>query len=151
MSHSPEVEKALQEIYDRDGQLTPDAVISAAQDPDSPLHGHFDWDVESAAMNHWRHVARRLITSVKLDIRTETYTLKSVAYTRDPDKEGKDQGYTSVVSLRDDKDRARRSVMAELRRADAAMNRAYDLAFALGLQSEIEAIRSKIDGILKAA
>ena len=151
MSLSAEATARLQEIYDRDGTLTPDAVVLDAKDPDSPLHEHFDFDVERAAMSHWRSVARGLISSVRVHIRTETYTLSSVGYVRDPDKDSKEQGYVAVASVRSDKDRARRVLEAELSRAESAMARAYDVAHALGLQNEVEAIRAQINGIRSAA
>lgn len=151
MSVSPEATARLQEIHDRDGSLTPDAVIEDAKDPASPLHEHFDFDFERAAMNHWRFVARTLIASVRVVIRTEQYALSSVAYVRDPDKSHSEQGYASVASIRTDKDRARRVLESELSRAESAMRRAYDVAQSLGLAGEIEAIRAQINGIRTAA
>jgi len=61
------VEKELTRIYERDGVITPTAVIEEATDPDSPLHDYFDWDNESAAYK-WRiDQARRLIREVRID------------------------------------------------------------------------------------
>lgn len=151
MSVSPQAQARLQELHDRDGVLTPDAVIADAKDPNSPLHDQFVWDVHEAAMQHWRATARRIISSVRIVIKTEKYSLSSVAYVRDPDKEGREQGYASVAGLRSDKDRARKALRSELMRADAAMHRAYDVASSLGLDREIEAIRAQIAGLQRAA
>lgn len=54
-----------------------DAVIEAARDPDSPLHGHFEWNVHKAAAAYWREQARRLVAAVRILIVTyEGYEAK---------------------------------------------------------------------------
>jgi len=45
--------------------LTTEAVVEAAKDPTSPLHGYFTWSVQEAAEKYWRVEARRLIQSVR--------------------------------------------------------------------------------------
>ena len=66
------------------------------------------------------------------------------AYVRDPDT---DSGYVSTVTLRTDRDRARKALTAELERAYSAMTRAYDVGASLGISSEIEEIRARIVGM----
>ena len=58
--------KALQDIERAAGRLTPEAVVEAARDPASPLHGWFTWDDEAAAHMQRIYQARRLIASVQL-------------------------------------------------------------------------------------
>lgn len=55
------VQDKLAEIYVRDGALLPKAVVDEASDPKSPLHAHFDWDDEAAAVAHRLNQARALI------------------------------------------------------------------------------------------
>lgn len=45
---------------------TPQDVVDAARDPDSPLHSYFTWSVEQAAEKCWLHEARYLIQSITL-------------------------------------------------------------------------------------
>lgn len=45
--------------------LTTEAVVEAAKDPTSPLHGYFTWNVQEAAEKYWAVEARRLISSVR--------------------------------------------------------------------------------------
>lgn len=59
---------ALLAIYERDGKLTPEAVVIEAQDPSSPLHGYFDWDIENAAWRWWLRQAEHLIQRFKITI-----------------------------------------------------------------------------------
>jgi hypothetical protein len=60
-----EVRNALELIRERDGRLTPDAVLEAAKDEDSPLHHLFDWDDQAEAQRHRLLVARWIIKSVR--------------------------------------------------------------------------------------
>lgn len=52
---------------DSDGHLEPSAVVSAAQDPDSALHPHFEWDDTKAAHAHRLDQARDLIRVIRID------------------------------------------------------------------------------------
>lgn len=55
------VQDKLAEIYQRDGALSPAAVVDEAKDRKSPLHEHFDWDNKAAAEAHRLNQARQLI------------------------------------------------------------------------------------------
>lgn len=58
----------LRRLYERDGYLSPEQVLAAAQDETSPLHGHFEWD-DGEAGNAWRlHQARTLIMRCKVTV-----------------------------------------------------------------------------------
>lgn len=46
------------------GELTPEDVLRDAENPNSPLHSHFEWDNTSAARQHRLNQARNLIRSV---------------------------------------------------------------------------------------
>lgn len=50
------------------GDLTPDLVVGAAADPNSPLHSHFEWDNGKAAVEWRKHQARQLIQTFKLHV-----------------------------------------------------------------------------------
>ena len=60
------IETELQALYERDGQLTPGAVVEAGTPANAPLHTEFDWDDAHAAHEHRLDQARRLIRSVKI-------------------------------------------------------------------------------------
>jgi len=151
MSASLEVRQRLQELHDARGSLTPDIVLQDARDPESPLHSEFTWDSEEAARKWNLEEARRLIRSVKIEIKTTKYHLTAIGYVRDPDCDRREQGYVSTVSLRSDTEKARRALLSELSRADAALQRAYDVAHSVGLEGEIAALRAQIEGVAQAA
>lgn len=55
-------------LYQRDGSITPEAVVDTARDPASPLHHRFEWDDSVAAEAHRRTQAQKLIREVKVEL-----------------------------------------------------------------------------------
>lgn len=137
----------LQRIAGRAGKLTPQNVVDEARNPHSPLHNCFEWDDEAAG-NAWRlEQAREIIRSVRVEITTESRTISTVYYVRDPEKASDEQGYVSLPKLRRRPDIAREALVAEFARASAAMKRARDLADALEMAGEIEEITTRIEAL----
>jgi len=149
--HDTTVIQRIRSLENERGELTPHAVLDDARDPSSPLHSQFDWDDTRAAEKYRVEQARRLIRTVRLVITERNTQVRSVAYVRDPDKEYADAGYVSTAALRTDEQRARAALVKELERAAAALARAYDVAYAVGLTNEIEALRRQIDQIREVA
>lgn len=54
-------------LHQEHGKLTPTIVVTAATDPDSPLHNRFEWDDSTAAHKYRLVQARDLIRSVKVE------------------------------------------------------------------------------------
>ncbi|MHC4202412.1 MAG: hypothetical protein ACYSU0_20665 [Planctomycetota bacterium] len=135
------------------GVLTPEGVVNAARDPQHPLHSRFIWDDAIAAHAHRIETARRIIRSVKTEIQTTTYGVVVPIYLRDPDRRHDEQGYRPTVDIRTDQDVARSAMIAELRRVQAALERARAVAEALGYLDDLEdllahtaAFRSTVEG-----
>lgn len=145
------IEERLQEIADRDGKLSPDAIIEDAQNPESPLHDEFEWDDAKAAQEARRETARRLIRSVKVVIRTEKHSIAVPRYVRTPEASHSEQSYSEAATLRGDYDRAMASFAYEVERAEAAIKRAQKVAYAVGLQDEIEWLTESIVRIKEKA
>lgn len=129
------------------GRLTPEAVVADAKVKDSPLHVHFEWDVKKAAYAHWLDQARSLITSVRVEMRTDTTVVTAVAYVRDPSASGKEQGYVSVESLRTDRDLARDALVSEFGRVGDLLRRARELAAALDVQDDVDDLLQRVVGL----
>jgi hypothetical protein len=146
-----EVIARLKWLQDERGGLDPRAVVEDAKDPGSPLHGCFEWDAEKAAENYWLIQARNLIRSVRLVVSEERINLKTIAYVRDPEKAADESGYISTTHVRTDKERSRQVLTQELLRAESAMERAYDVADALGLGEDVNSLLAQIRGIRSAA
>jgi len=148
---NPDVIARLKELQDASGVITPDVVLADAEDETSPLHSYFEWDDSIAGVKFRIEQARTLIRSVRLVLVEKKHQIKTVAYVRSPDAEHKEQGYVSAVVLRDDKARARIALIGELRRAESALQRAYDVAEAVGLSSEVDKLLAQIRNIRSAA
>lgn len=142
------IKERLEEIATANGgRLTPAAVIDDAKKKDSPLHGEFEWDVKKAAYAHWTQTARKLITSVMVVTHTETTSVRSVYYVRDPSAASKDQGYVSVTTLRSDADLAREALINEFTAVADRLRRARDLALALDAQDDVENLIQSVVGL----
>jgi len=136
------IDAELARIAGETGKLTPDDVLAAAQDEASPPHELFEWD-DTEAARLWRiEQARAVIRSVRVEIKTETKTVSTVFYVRDPSRESKSQGYVSLPKLRTDDELMREALAGEFGRAAANLNRAKSLAEALKLLAEVEEIAS---------
>jgi hypothetical protein len=139
----------IQHLEKVHGYLTPEMVVDDAMDPDSPLHGEFTWDKNLAARAHWLHTARQLIRSVKIIVITDSKTVSTVAYVRDPNKSGHEQGYLSVENIRNDKEMARDVLIDEFKRAGAAMQRAQRLAIVFDIENEVDIMAKRINKLRK--
>lgn len=143
-----DVREALIALEDENGRLTPEAVLAAAKDPDSPLHGHFEWDDGKAAAEHRLHQARTLIRSVKVEFRIDRKIVRTVAYVRDPEAEPKAQGYRSIDSIRKVEDDARAVLVNEFASAAAHLARARQISVALALEKEVDGLLERV-GVLR--
>lgn len=144
------VQDRLAQIAERnDGRLTPDDVVEDARDESSPLHDHFEWDVEKAAAAHWVEQARALITSVMVVTVTNESTVRSVFYVRDPRADSKQQGYVTITTLRNDEDLARDALVEEFARIGDLLRRARSLALAVGIGEEVESLLATVTGLRK--
>ena len=130
------------------GRLTAEHVVEDARAEDSPLHGFFEWDDGIAAAAYRLDQARALIVTVKLEVVTEMREIRAPYYVRDPEASGDQQGYTSVVSIRSDRDRSMSVLRRELGCVRAALERAQAVAAAVGLSAELERMLSDTDELV---
>lgn len=92
----------IRKIEQRDGGVTPAAVVKAASDPKNPLHSdpRFCWgNDEKAAYEHRLDVAREIIVSVKVVFEVEERTIRVPMYVRDPKAGPTEQGYVSMIGV----------------------------------------------------
>lgn len=54
----------LERIYNRDGSITPEAIVEDSVDPSAPLHGCFEWDDEKAAHKYRITQAQGIIRAI---------------------------------------------------------------------------------------
>lgn len=127
----------LVRIYERDGVLTPDAVVGDAAAKTSPLHPHFEWDNKKAAHSFRLDQARELIRLRSVDIeRPDGGTTRVNAWVNlDPGPDGK-RGYMPTSDALSDPVR-REIVLARARQdLNSWVNRYRHLEEAAGLLAD---------------
>lgn len=135
----------IKSLEDESGRITPALVVEDARQKSSPLHSLFEWNVKKAAETQWLHQAREIIGAVRLVITTTTATFKTTHYAKDTDADG--QGYRAVLSIKRDPEQARETLIYTLEVAHGHLQRAFDLAAALGLETEIDALLERVAGV----
>ncbi len=145
--------KKLQAIQDRlesirakhDGRLTPEDVVKDAKSVKSPLHDRFPWDDKTAAHERRLDIARTLIRSIRVEVRTEKRDVVVPMYVRDPEAAQNEQGYTSLLEIKSDETVAKESLTYEFRRAISALERAVDIGEVLGIGDEVTKLINRIE------
>ena len=143
-----QVQLALQAIAEQhQGRLMPEAVVEAAKDPKSLLHGMFTWDDAEAAHAHRVEQARTLIRTVRVVMTVDRQQITVPGYVRDPLLGPREAGYVATATLRRDPEAARAAVLTEVQRATAALKRARELAAVLEVGPAISQVIEQL-GIL---
>jgi hypothetical protein len=122
------------------GRIAAEDLVKAAEDPESPLHGYFDWDDASAAHQHRLEQARRLIASVKYEVVVNSHKICSPAYVRDTTVDKMEQGYIHIAKLRTDEDAARDTMLREFDRVKQALIRARKIGAVLDMLTDIDSM-----------
>ena len=135
----PEIAAALRELENKNGQLTPEAVLQAARSSNSPLHNcGFEWNKEAAAHKYNVEVARSLICTVRYRIETSDHgVIKAPVYVRDPHAEHASQGYVALREIVQRGPDAHVIVANEVEQALSHLGRALSVGIALGFNDEI--------------
>lgn len=124
---------------DPDEDLAVAAILTAAADPASPLHEEFEWDDSIAGRLYREGQARQMVRNVRVLVTVNEIQISVPAYVRNADKSRKEQGYSSVYRVRTDREKAVRTVDAEITRVRGLVARARQVAIGLGLHAEFEA------------
>ncbi len=143
--HARLAEIALEEVG-----LTPTAVVEDAKDPTSPLHELFEWQNDIAAAKYRLDQARGVIRARVLVQHGATVTLSIPYYVRDPKKPSNVQGYTSILSLREDPEAARDKLIAEAARVESSLLRARQFALVLGHVDVINDLLARLKDLVIA-
>ena len=144
-------EEALKELESAEGTLTPEQLVQAAADSSHPLHNDgFDWDPESAMHKFNLNNARQLIRSVWVHSVVEEVQVKIPAYLHNPSVGHNEQGYINTVILASDKENAYRAVQRELSYVESYLERAENIAQALGhVPAKINKLRGNVAKLRK--
>jgi hypothetical protein len=111
----------LERLRESHGTLTPDSVLEAARDEDSPLHHAFEWDDTEAARQHRLAQARRLIVSIRVVNSPAQARVPAYISVRTPDRGRSYLPSGQVLSSEDLKSR----VVLEVRQFIESLERRY--------------------------
>lgn len=128
--------RAIAACKNSKGKLTPDAVIEAAKDPTSILHGEFEWDVNKAAYSAWTETARRLIREVQLVVEYQDVRIVAPFYISDNSSD--DSSYVETTRVAKKNAAAKRALSDEIARIKGSVHRAMSMAAVFGLVSNFE-------------
>lgn len=128
------------EALEQAGRLEAEHVVRAAQDPTSPLHSLFQWDIEVAAHEHWLMQARSVIRSVEYRITRKEVVVTVPRYVRDPVATPLRPGYVTMSEVEGDPVLAEATVKLEIGRALGYLRRAARIATGLGLFPELDGL-----------
>jgi len=132
--------KAIQTL-ERHGSVTAERLVQAARNPKHPLHGDFEWDDKKASHLYRLDQARAIIAKVRIVM--EHKKIAVVGYVRDPRAPAHEQGYVSVARIKDERTLCEEIMMAEVVRAQGALERCREIAAALDLEEEADAALSQ--------
>lgn len=124
-----EVRDAIISLQDDNGNIRPEDLVEIARSPNHILHPFFEWNDLEAAAQHRLDRARQLIREVRIEytaLRAEPIPVK--AYVHDPYAGSRESRYVSVVEMRNDRDRVRLALLADLRKVKGALSNIISLA-----------------------
>jgi hypothetical protein len=147
IGNSDVLRKLLLELEDEAGRLTPEHVVEAARNPESPLHQEFTWNNDAAAENWRLHQARHLVRTLLVTVVTSTTVLSIPAYLRDPTLPKRQQGYINTARVDRGTQEAREIVRTELARTLGNLQRASAIGSVLGLDDEIGQVIAQVEAI----
>lgn len=129
------IKTRLYEIYNRDGVLTPQAVVDEATNPASPLHVAFDWDDTSAAAKYRLIQAGRLIKRIKVTREELTEHRVTCAFVDTSDTDARE--YHEYEVVRQDPELSARAVARARREMEATRRRYESLCELLPIAQEV--------------
>lgn len=144
MASNKLIASALRALEDDRGRLSPEIVVKAAENPESPLHQYFEWDDAKAARIHRLEQARRLIRVVLYEFKEDKHVLTTVAYVKDPQSKGQEQGYVSLEQIRSEPENAQAMIDTELERVLYTLGRVESLARAMKMQDAVALVAKQI-------
>jgi hypothetical protein len=142
------IKSAIEQCKDRNGRITPKAVVQAAANPKSVLHAEFEWDMEKAAHQAWEARARELIRSVKFIVHYEDKVVAAPYYVSDPSAD--ESSYVQTAKIAKSKSASTRVLSAEVDRIKSLVTRARSLAIAFGLEPSFEHMLDEIVNVENA-
>lgn len=149
------VEKVVQNIYDRDGEVRASVLVDEARPEDSPAHPAFEWRDDVAAEEYRLYQARHLIRRVTVIHEEKPTQLMHVpvVVADAGEHEGKEGSYKPaevIVTAPDDFELALNAAVQRLKAARAAVDDLQRAASKLEHNSDRSAFIAQVSNALAA-
>ncbi len=136
--------QVLKSLEQRDGCLSPHAVIEASRSEDNPLHEYIPWDVENALKKVQLQAARNLIRSYTVQIVYGSRIIARPIYVRNPNKQHHEVGYRTLTAVSRSKPQIRSAFLLAFHTARSHLERSLSIA----VEGKFETDASKINQAL---
>lgn len=145
------LEKLREEVLkfeDKDGGIDIDAMWRTAQSKGHPLHKYFTWDVNKAAIEHWRHQARALVHRVNVKFREEKVSVSAAPfYVRDPATRAAGGRYANLHTIKQEHQAL--VVQRSYRQAQSYIQRHKSIVEGFGLGGEYQAVDKALTRLIE--
>jgi len=116
------------EMLERQGNLTPSALVDASRPDDAPLHGMFEWDDVVAGEKYREVQARGIVHSLEVIATSDMKPTKAFVSLRVAGQERRYESTEVALSAPDTRERVLKEAMAELRAFERKYSRFEELA-----------------------
>lgn len=124
------------------GDVTPETVVAAASDEESPIHELFTWDDDQAARKHREAEARSLLGAIKITVlgdHDEPIKTRAFVKVRKQDSEGRGHNvYTTVTAAFKDPDLRDQIIAQALRELEYFTNKYKGYSALAGVITHVE-------------
>lgn len=131
------------------GNLDPKRVVEAARYKDSPLHSYFEWDDKKAASAYRIDQARDLIRRVEMVITVKDVPFRAPRWVSEPSNRLEGGGYSELLDIRSDEDRARDVLIDEMKRMTSAIARMKSVAAVLNAEDDLMEIDRQVKRVIE--
>ena len=136
-----EVGAEVAAITDRDGRLSPEAVVEAASDPTSAMHVLFEWDDTEAARKYRLDQARGMIRNLRVVVDGDPQPVTRRVFVHVSGS--KSPGYRTIDAVAQDKELSAK-VIADAHADLLAWQSRFD-----ELLSSLPLLKKRVDGVLE--
>ena len=116
------------EGLERNGNLTPSALVDESRPEDAPLHGRFEWDDEQAAELYREQQARQIIHSIEVVVEGASEPVKAFVSLRVGGTERRYERTEVALSNPDSREMVLKDALSELRAFEKKYSQLAELA-----------------------
>lgn len=138
--------EAILATADENGIVTTQGVFQAARNPNSILHGEFEWNGDKAVETLGLQRAAELIRTVRIKVVVDSRKIIAPFYVSNP-SDSKTGEYLPIASIKSNDVMKHGVLLAEMSRIEGAIKRASAIAGVLDIEGEFESMMQSVHAI----